>query len=85
VDLIDQVQHRFEETNGWGRCIGRVSGVGVNIDPDLDLYRSNEQDTNPLLTLSSNRQFEQTMRTLQDGTWGSYEVMILMEIDIAFP
>jgi hypothetical protein len=78
---IDQIQQRFQETNGWGQCIGRVSGVGVDIDPDLDMYRSNEQETNPLWVSGPNRQFERTVRTLQGGTWGSYEVMILMEMD----
>jgi hypothetical protein len=81
---INQAQHRFQETNGWGQCIGRVSGIGVDIDPDLDLYRSNEQDMNPLWVSSPNRQFERTMHMLQGGTWGSYKVMILMEMDSPF-
>jgi hypothetical protein len=42
--FIDQVHHRFQETNGRGQCIDRVLGVGADINPDLDLYRSNEQD-----------------------------------------
>jgi hypothetical protein len=81
-DSIEHVQRKFQETNGWGQCIGRVLSFGVDIDPESDIYKSKEQDTNVLWVNGPNRQFERTVRKLQEGrVWGFYEFMYLMEMD----
>jgi hypothetical protein len=69
------------KTNGWNRCIDRVVGFGVDLDPESDTYRSKEPDTNVLWVNGPNRQFERTVRHLQSSPWTDYELLYLMEMD----
>ena len=78
---IEEVQEIFSKTSGWGGCISNVYGLGVNIDPSVDLYRLEEQSSNPLWVNGPNRQFERTIRALQGVTVGSCDLLYLMEID----
>jgi hypothetical protein len=79
--VMEQVQERFVETNGWNQCIDRVIGFGVDLDPESDIYHSKEQDTNVMWVNGPNRQFERTVRHLQSSPWADYELMYLMEMD----
>jgi hypothetical protein len=78
---IKEVRRRFQETGGWDNCIGRVLAFGVDIDPDSDTYKPSEQETNPLWVNGPNRQFERTVRKLQEARFGFYDSMYLMEMD----
>lgn len=78
--MMDAVGSIFQDTNGWAGCIDRVYGFGCNIDPTMDLYESGESCTNPLWVNGPNRQFERTMRTIQQHA-GPYDATYLMEMD----
>ncbi len=78
---IRAVEEIFGQDEEWSRCISRVIGVGVELDPTVDLYLVNEQSTNLLWVNGPNRQFERTIRFLQDGKYNKYDLMFLMEID----
>ena len=78
---IDGIKRKFAETGGWDNCIAEVHAFGVDIQPDRDIYKAKEQDSNPLWVNGPNRQFERTVRTIQRGKFGSYDLMYLMEMD----
>lgn len=78
---IEVVKDIFSETNGWNGCFSNVYGLGVDIEPSVDLYQMEEQDSNPLWVNGPNRQFERTVRALQEATSGPYDLFYLMEMD----
>ena len=74
---VEAVKHEFRTHEAWTQCIDRVLGIDVDILPTEDLYKINEQSTNPLWVNGPNRQFERTVRRLD----GFYDLMYLMEMD----
>ena len=81
VSAINTVSSIFKETTGWGDCIDKVIGIGCDIEPSLDIYKPQEFGTNPLWVNGPNRQFERTVRALQQSTDGPYDYMYLMGMD----
>jgi hypothetical protein len=78
---VAEVAQKFQETNGWGDCIANLFAFGTDIAPGQDMYNSKEQALNPLWVNGPNRQFERTVRKIQNHPWESYELMYLMEMD----
>ena len=74
---IRQVEQKFNETNGWGNCFNRLHSLSVDIAPEHDIYRKQDQDKNPMWVNGPNRQFERTVRKLQPLT----DLLYLMEMD----
>lgn len=74
---IEAVKREFRTHEAWAQCIDRVIGIDVDILPTEDLYKVQEQSTNPLWVNGPNRQFERTVRRLD----GFYDLMYLMEMD----
>jgi hypothetical protein len=83
--VISDIKKKFHQTQGWGKCILTVEGIGMGIHPDQDIYDSKQQDSNPLWVNGPNRQFERTVRFLQSLDDGEGhrkpELMYLMESD----
>jgi hypothetical protein len=82
VDVINGIGSIYMETNGWTGCIDKVIGVGCDIAPSLDIYNPQEFRTNPLWINGPNRQFERTVRALQQSPDGPYDFMYMMGMDI---
>jgi len=80
-DAIEAVKDSFSNSHGWKKCISRVIGIGVDIDAEVDLYQLDHQHSNPLWVNGPNRQFERTIRAVQDAESGSYDLLYLMEMD----
>jgi hypothetical protein len=83
--VISEIKKKFHQTQGWGKCILTVEGIGVGIHPDQDIYDSKQQDSNPLWVNGPNRLFERTVRFLQrlddEERDRKPELMYLMESD----
>ena len=75
---IESVQVHFNRTQGWGNCFAEVVSLAVNITPDEDIYRKDQQDSNVLWVNGPNRQFERTARALKAQ---GIDLFYLMEMD----
>lgn len=75
---IESVELHFNRTKGWGNCFAEVVSLAVNITPEEDLYRKDEQTTNVLWVNGPNRHFERTARALKDH---GIDLFYLMEMD----
>ena len=75
---IHAVQEVFDQGEDWSTCISNVFGIGVNIHPSDDVYSPQQLHSNVMWVNGPNRQFERTIRAMQNGP---YEFMFLMEID----
>lgn len=78
---IRAAQEIFERGEVWSSCISNVYGFGVNLEAALDIYKPEEQSVNPLWVNGPNRQFERTVRGIQDMHDKRYEILYLMEMD----
>ena len=78
---INAVKEIFSYNDGWRKCFTKVIGIGVDIEPETDLYQLNRQHSNPLWVNGPNRQFERTIRAVQDAETGPYDLLYLMEMD----
>ena len=75
---VESVELRFNQTKGWGNCFAGVVSLAVNITPEEDIYRKDEQNTNVLWVNGPNRQFERTARALKAK---GIDLFYLMEMD----
>ncbi len=78
---IRAVEEMFGQDEDWSRCISRVIGFGVDIDPEADMYRIDQQNANVMWVNGPNRQFERTIRILQSSQYNPHDLMFLMEMD----
>jgi hypothetical protein len=77
TDAIEAIASTFETSNGFG-CFDRLIAFGCNIDPNLDQYKPDELDMNPLWVMGPNTQFRRTVRFVEKS---DYDFMYLMEMD----
>jgi hypothetical protein len=78
---IEAVKDSFSSNDGWKKCFSKVIGIGVDIDPAVDIYQLDQQNSNPLWVNGPNRQFERTIRAVQDAESSPYDLLYLMEMD----
>eukprot|EP00934_Nitzschia_sp_Nitz4_P003863 Nitzschia sp. Nitz4//scaffold121_size67750//7105//9512//NITZ4_006060-RA/size67750-augustus-gene-0.119-mRNA-1//1//CDS//3329534327//3853//frame0 len=78
-ESVQAVKQKFMLTNGWNHSFSNFVAFGVDIDPELDLYRSSEQDWNPMWVNGPNRQFERLVRSVSKQA--EYDLVYLMEMD----
>lgn len=81
LDAIAELYEIFKATNGWNRCFENIYAIDVNIEPSMDLYLPSEQMDNAYWVNGPNRQFERSIRAVQQSEHGEYECMYLMEGD----
>ena len=81
LKAITRLHEIFEATNGWNGCFDNFYAIDVAIEPSLDLYIPSQQMENINWVNGPNRQFERSVRTIQQNYFGHYECMYLMEGD----
>ena len=81
VDIINEVGSIYTKTSGWGDCIDKVVAIGCDIKPSTDINKPQEFQTNPLWVNGPNRQFERSVRALQQSSGESYDFLYLMGLD----
>ena len=64
----------------WESCINNISRMEINIDPETDIYRSKESQTNRLWVHGPNEQFVKGLKTIIN--MGLYDVAFIMEGDV---
>lgn len=78
TNATQDVERIFDDTEGWGGCFGQIYTLATEIPPEKDIYKKNEINTNVMWVNGPNRQFERTVRSLQDA---GVELFYLMEMD----
>jgi hypothetical protein len=78
---IEAVKDNISHNDGWRECFVNVIGIGVDIDPAVDLYEIDQQQSNSMWVNGPNRHFERTIRAVQDAESGPYDLLYLMEMD----
>ena len=81
MDAIAKLYEIFKATNGWNGCFENIYAIDVNIESSMDLYLPSEQMENAFWVNGPNRQFERSIRAVQQSVHGEYECMYLMEGD----
>lgn len=80
-EAVSKAEEIFDATNGWGGCFENIFSLGVNIDPAMDVYMPSKQLEDENWVNGPNRQFERSIRAVQQSQFFEYETLYLMESD----